>query len=207
MAMQPVRGTTSRPRERGGEEHIAIAFREAADRLGSTLVPNPVLEDARLDPAARLAYALLLRQAATPDGELSVATLGASLGLPAAQALDCLRALLDAGLLSVAERRADGQPSALCLEPLSRRYGREAAAAARAAGSPVPRLRELPERSGVAEPRGAVIPLMTEQRRAYEDRLAARIPVQSPVRAIDPGLRELGLAQARRLRAQLRPEP
>lgn len=205
MATQPLRGTTGRQPARAGEERIAIGFREAADRLGSTTIPNAVLEDARIDPAARLTYALVVRLAAAPGGDLTLASLAASLGQSPAQALDCLRALLEAGLLSISARRPDGQPSALCLEPLARRYGRDPVAAAPAPAGP--RLRELPDRFAVAEPRGAVIPLMTEQRRAFEDRLAARIPVRPADRKIDPGLRALGLTEARRLRAQLRPGP
>jgi len=48
-----------------------------------------------------------------------------------------------------------------------------------------------------------VIPAMTDERRAYEDRLAARIPALAPVPSIDPRLRELGMNRARRLRQQL----
>jgi len=206
MPTQPVRGTPTRPPAQAGEERIAIGFREPGDRLGSTPIPNAVLEDARLDPAARLAYGLLLRLSALPGGDLTVASLATSLGQSAAQALDCLRALLEAGLLSVSARRADGQPSALCLEPLSRRDGSDGVSAVSPAAAG-PRLRGLPDRSAFAEPRGAVIPLMTEQRRAFEDQLAARIPTQPPVRAIDPSVREQGLAEARRLRALLRPDP
>lgn len=206
MATQPLRGTTGRPTARAGEERIAIGFREAGDRLGSTAIPNAVLEDARIDPAARLTYALVVRLAAVPGGDLTLGSLAASLGQPPAQALDCLRALLEAGLLSVSARRPDGQPSALCLEPLARRYGRDPVVSAPAPAGP--RLRELPaDRFAVAEPRGAVIPLMTEHRRAFEDRLAARIPVRPADRKMDPGLRALGLTEARRLRAQLRPDP
>lgn len=208
MAMRPVQGPAMRPvgnrAARPGEERIAIGFREAADQLGSTAVPNAVLADARLDPAARLAYALVLR-GATGQGDLTVASLAESLGQTPAQATNCLRALLEAGLLTITARRPDGQPSALCLEPLSRRYGPERAAAPAPAAT-VAR-REFPDRAALAEPRGAVIPLMTEQRRAFEDRLAARIPLQPSVRKIDPTLRERGLDQARRLRAQLRPDP
>jgi hypothetical protein len=44
---------------------------------------------------------------------------------------------------------------------------------------------------------------MTDERRAYEDRLAARIPALAPIPSIDPRLRELGMDRARRLRRQL----
>jgi hypothetical protein len=188
----------------GAEERMALAFRDGVDQRGFTAVPNVVLEDARLEPGARLAYALLARLAtANPGAEITPASLGALLGQSPRQARDHLRALVEAGLLGIASRRPDGQPAAFCLEPLGRRYG-----AARAAAAPPARGREIfPERGAAPEARGAVIPIMTEQRRAFEDRLAARIPARPPARTIGEAERELGRQRARALREQLLQAP
>jgi hypothetical protein len=188
------------------EERARLRFRDSVEGRGVTVVPNAVLEDTRLDPATRLAYALLTRHAtAEPDAELSTTTLASRLGSNVRQARECLKALVDTGLISIESRRNDGVPTAFCLEPIAARYG--GAAAAPAAGGAA-RGRDVPrDRPGPGEARGAVIPIMTEQRRAYEERLAARIPIRPATPAIDPGLRELGLARSRMLREQLAQQP
>ena len=202
--------TEGAPRAGQADDTLRFRVRDAIESRGHTSVANCLLEDVRLDPAVRLAYILVTRLVACePGAPLSPQSLARVLGTSPGQARDALRALVEAGLLSIEARRPDGQPAALCIEPLASRYGgRGPGQADLAAAGPAPRSREPSrERATPPEARGAVIPIMTDQRRAFEDRLAARIPDLPGVPTIDPARRELGLERARRLREQLRRTP
>ena len=176
-------------------------FRSPLDARGYARM-DPVLEDTDLDLAVRFTYLVVKQQAwSDPDAAVTTDDIALTLGRSPGQAYRYLRELVKAGLLSIDARPFDGQPDTYCLEPLENRYGptsQELPSASAGKGRKIPRTRPASRES-----RGAVIPAMTDERRAYEDRLAARIPPLPPVPSIDPRLRELGKDQARRLRRQL----
>lgn len=187
-----------------GDERALLRFGDPLDDAGVTCLPNIVLEDTRLSALNRLAYGLLLRHATEgSDEELVTTVLASELGVSVREARGCLKALVDAGLLRIETRRSDGVPTAFAIEPLATRYGPGAQSAGGRTQERVP----VRERPAPAELRGAIIPIMTEQRRAYEERLAAKIPPRAAPRVIDPTLRELGLTRARELRAKLATAP
>jgi hypothetical protein len=150
---------------------------------------DAVIEDTDLDIAVRLTY-LIVKQHTWSGAETTLTTdeIARLLGRSPGQAYRYLQELVEAGLLSVESRPFDGQPEIYCLEP----------AGARGKDRKILRVRP-----GSNENRGAVIPPMTDERRRYEDRLAAKIPALPPTPTIDPALRELGMNRARLLRRQL----
>lgn len=217
MSTEPVQARGSAP---AADTVVHLRFR-APVAPQYTRVPNVVLEDLRLEAMVRFTYVILSQQAAGhPGTSLTYGALARLLGTGPRQASGAIQALVEAGLLGT-ERGPAGAPLSVYLEPLERRYPAMAPAGAPAAGAPAPApVRGLPDRPsanldrfaalgerGGNEHRGAVIPAMTDKRRAFEDRLADRIPAEAPVRAIDPALRELGLSRARQLRRQLERPP
>ena len=181
-------------------------FRSPLDARGYARM-DAVIEDTDLDIAVRFTYLIVKQQAwSGPDAALTTDDIARILGRSPGQAYRYLQELVEAGLLSIESKPFDGQPDIYSLEPLEDRYGpsvHEDSPLGIARGT-AGRGRTAPGvRRGSRENRGAVIPAMTDERRAYEDRLAARIPALAPVPSIDPRLRELGLDHARRLRRQL----
>jgi IclR helix-turn-helix domain len=181
-------------------------FRSSPDARGYAPM-DAVIEDTDLDLAVRFTY-LIVKQLAWsgPDAALTTDDIARILGRSPGQAYRYLQELVEAGLLSVESKSFDSQPDIYCLEPLEGRYGpseREGSPMEIAGGIAGKRGKASGVRRGLRENRGAVIPAMTDERRAYEDRLAARIPALAPVPSIDPRLRELGIDRARRLRQQL----
>lgn len=166
-----------------------------------------VIEDTDLDIAVRFTYLIVKQQAwSCPDAALSTDDIARILGRSPGQAYRYLQELVEAGLLSIESRSFDGQPDIYRLEPLEGRYGpsvHEDLPWGIAGGTAGKRGKAPGVRRGSRENRGAVIPAMTDERRAYEDRLAAKIPALAPVPSIDPRLRELGMDRARALRRQL----
>jgi hypothetical protein len=181
-------------------------FRSPPDARGYAPM-DAVIEDTDLDIAVRFTYLIVKQQAwSGPDAALTTDDIARILGRSPSQAYRYLQELVEAGLLSIESKPFDGQPDIYCLAPLEDRYGpsvREDSPLG-IAGGIVGTRRKAPGGPRVSrENRGAVIPAMTDERRAYEDRLAARIPALAPVPSIDPRLRELGMDRARRLRRQL----
>ena len=181
-------------------------FRSPLDARGYARM-DAVIEDTDLDIAVRFTYLIVKQQAwSGPDAALTTDDIARILGRSPGQAYRYLHELVEAGLLSIESKSFDGQPDIYCLAPLEDRYGpsvHEESPLGIAAGT-VGKGRKAPGgRRGLRENRSAVIPAMTDERRAYEDRLAARIPALAPVPSIDPRLRELGMDRARRLRQQL----
>ena len=183
-----------------------IQFRSPLDARGYARM-DAVIEDTDLDLAVRFTYLIVKQQAwSGPDAALTTDDIARILGRSPGQAYRYLQELVQAGLLSIESKPFDGQPDIYCLEPLEGRYGLPVheGSPLGIAGGIAGNLRRAPGvRRGSRENRGAVIPAMTDERRAYEDRLAARIPALAPVPSIDPRLRELGMDRARRLRQQL----
>ena len=180
-------------------------FRSPLDARGYARM-DAVIEDTDLDVAVRFTYLIVKQQAwSCPDAALTTDDIARILGRSPGQAYRYLQELVEAGLLSIESKPFDGQPDLYCLEPLEDRYGPSVHedSPLEIAGGTAGKRRKTPGVRGSRENRGAVIPAMTDQRRAYEDRLAARIPALAPVPSIDPRLRELGLDHARRLRRQL----
>jgi hypothetical protein len=168
---------------------------------------DAVIEDTDLDIAVRFTYLIVKQQAwSAPDAALTTDDLARILGRSPGQAYRYLQELVEAGLLSIESRPFDGQPDIYCVEPLQDRYGPpvdEDSPLGIAGGTAGKRRKAPAVRRGSMENRGAVIPAMTDERRAYEDRLAAKIPALAPIPSIDPRLRELGMDRARGLRRQL----
>jgi hypothetical protein len=168
---------------------------------------DAVIEDTDLDIAVRFTYLIVKQQAwSDPDAALTTDDIARLLGRSPGQAYRYLQELVEAGILSTVSKPFDGQPDIYCLEPLEDRYGpcvHEECPLGTAGGSAGKRRKAPGVRGGSRENRGAVIPAMTDERRAYEDRLAAKIPALAPVPSIDPRLRELGMDRARLLRRQL----
>jgi hypothetical protein len=168
---------------------------------------DAVIEDTDLDIAVRFTYLIVKQQAwSCPDAALTTDDIARILGRSPGQAYRYLQELVEAGLLSIDSKTFDGQPDVYCLGPLEDRYGpsvHEESPLGIAGGAAGKRRKVTGVRRGSRENRGAVIPAMTDERRAYEDRLAAKIPVLAPVPSIDPRLRELGMDRARLLRRQL----
>lgn len=179
-------------------------FRSPAQARGYAPL-DAVFEDTELDVSVRFTYFILKQHAwSAPGAELGTDEIARLLGRSTGQAYRNLLALVDAGLLSIEARAPDGQPDTFVLEPLERRYDSPAGGAAAKANRPIP----LRRRPGTVDNQGAVIPVMTPERRAYEERLAAALPAVSPTKQIDPGIRAVGLARARALREQLQaPHP
>ena len=181
-------------------------FRSSPDARGYAPM-DAVIEDTDLDIAVRFTYLIVKHQAwSGPDAALTTDDIARILGRSPGQAYRYLQELVEAGLLSIESKPFDGQPDIYCLEPLEGRYGpsvHEESPLGIAGGTAGKRRKAPGGRRGLRENRGAVIPAMTDERRAYEDRLAARIPALAPVPSIDPRLRELGMNRARRLRQQL----
>lgn len=175
-------------------------FRSPAEARGYAPL-DPVFEDTELDISVRFTYFILKQRAwAAPGSDLSTDEIARLLGRSPGQAYRNLLALVDAGLLSIEARAPDGQPDTFVLEPLERRYGNPATPPA---PQPASGIRRATRRPGTEDNRGAVLPLMTPERRAYEERLAATLPALAPVTQIDPRLREVGLARSRALKQQL----
>ena len=183
-----------------------LQFRSSLDARGYAPM-DAVIEDTDLDLAVRFTYLIVKQQAwSGPDAALTTDDIARILGRSPGQAYRYLQELVEAGLLSVESKPFDGQPDIYCLEPLEDRYGpslHEDPPLGIAGGTAGKRRKAPGVRRVSRENRGAVIPAMTDERRAYEDRLAARIPARAPVPSIDPRLRELGMDRARRLRRQL----
>jgi hypothetical protein len=181
-------------------------FRSPPDARGYAPM-DAVIEDTDLDIAVRFTYLIVKQQAwSGPDTALTTDDIARILGRSPGQAYRYLQELVEAGLLSIESKPFDGQPDIYCLARLEDRYGpsvSEDSPLGIAGGIAGTRRRGPGGRRGSRENRGAVIPAMTDERRAYEDRLAARIPALTPVPSIDPRLRELGMDRARRLRRQL----
>jgi hypothetical protein len=194
------------------EASVRLRFRSGAQGCGHTSVPNAVLSDLRLDLVARFTYAVLLQQVSTDrSAPLSIGELARILGIGTRQSSAALQALVQAGLIGV-ERDAEDQSVIYCLEPLENRYGpggngRQESPRPESTRGALPRRSGPADRPGSNETRGAVMPVMTDRRRAFEERLAASMPVSAPERTIDPVLRELGLTRARLLREQLKRSP
>src|ERR1700737_1297701 len=183
-----------------------IQFRSPLDARGYARM-DAVIEDTDLDIAVRFTYLIVKQQAwSAPDAALTTDDLARILGRSPGQAYRYLQELVEAGLLSIESKPFDGQPDIYCLEPPEDRYGPSLHEdlPLGITGETAGKRRKTPGvRLGTRENRGAVIPAMTDERRAYEDRLAERIPALAPVPSIDPRLRELGMDRARRLRRQL----
>lgn len=181
-------------------------FRSPPDARGYAPM-DAVIEDTDLDIAVRFTYLIVKQQAwSGPDAALTTDDIARILGRSPGQAYRYLQELVEAGLLSIESKPFDGQPDIYCLAPLEDRYGpsvSEDSPLGIAGGIAGTRRKAPGARRGLRQNRGAVIPAMTDERRAYEDRLAARIPALAPVPSIDPRLRELGMDRARRLRRQL----
>jgi hypothetical protein len=181
-------------------------FRSPLDARGYARM-DAVIEDTDLDIAVRFTYLIVKQHAwSGPDAALTTDDIARILGRSPGQAYRYLQELVEAGLLSIESKLFDGQPDIYCLEPLEDRYGpsvHEDSPLGIAGGTAGKRRKAPGVRRGSRENRGAVIPAMTDERRAYEDRLAARIPALAPIPSIDPRLRELGMDRARRLRRQL----
>ena len=179
-------------------------FRSPAEPRGYAPL-DPVFEDTELDLSVRFTYYILKQHAwSAPGADLGTDEIARLLGRSAGQAYRNLLALVDAGLLSIEARAPDGQPDTFVLEPLERRYDSPTPGAGAKTNRPIP----LRRRPGSGDNPGAVIPVMTPERRAYEERLAAVLPVGSPTKQIDPRVREVGLARAKALREQLQaPNP
>lgn len=186
---------------------VTFRFRSAPSARGHTCVPNVVLSDIQLEMAARFAYVVALQQASA-DGAapLSPGGLARILGISTRQSSLGLQSLVQAGLLGV-ECNPEDQSVVYCLEPLENRYGPGEHRRPGSSGAPGPTRSGPAGRPGSNDNRGAVIPVMTDRRRAFEDRLSASIPASAPERTIDPALRELGLTRARLLREQLQRLP
>ena len=177
-------------------------FRSPLDVHGYARM-DAVIEDTDLDIAVRFTYLIVKQQAwSAPDAALTTDDIARILGRSPGQAYRYLQELVEAGLLSIESKPFDGQPDIYSLEPLEDRYGPSVHENS-ALGIAGKRRKTTGARRGSRENRGAVIPAMTDERRAYEDRLAVRIPALAPVPSIDPRLRELGMDRARRLRRQL----
>ncbi|HEU5001254.1 MAG TPA: hypothetical protein VFW71_00550 [Actinomycetota bacterium] len=191
--IQPVRPSD------GARPAARARFRSPAEARGYAPL-DPVFEDTELDLSVRFTYFILKQHAwSAPGTDLGTDEIARLLGRSTGQAYRNLLALVDAGLLSIDARAPDGQPDTFILEPLEERY-RERPPGPEAKGNrPIPFRR----RPGTDDNRGAVLPLMTPERRAYEERLAAGLPPGVPAKPIDPHLRELGLARSRALRRQL----
>jgi len=168
---------------------------------------DAVIEDTDLDIAVRFTYLIVKQQAwSGPDAALTTDDIARILGRSPGQAYRYLQELVEVGLLSIESKSFDGQPDIYCLEPLEGRYGpavHEESPLGIAGGTAGKGRRAPGGRRGLRENRSAIIPAMTDERRAYEDRLAARIPALAPVPSIDPRLRQLGMDRARQLRQQL----
>jgi hypothetical protein len=181
-------------------------FRSPLDARGYARM-DVVIEDTDLDIAVRFTYLIVKQQAwSCPDAALTTDDIARILGRSPGQAYRYLQEVVEAGLLSIESKTFDGQPDVYCLGPLEDRYGpsvHEESPLAIAGGAAGKRRKSTGVRRGSRENRGAVIPAMTDERRAYEDRLAAKIPALAPVPSIDPRLRELGIDRARLLRRQL----
>jgi hypothetical protein len=181
-------------------------FRSPPDARGYARM-DAVIEDTDLDIAVRFTYLIVKQQAwSGPDAALTTDDIARILGRSPGQAYRYLQELVEAGLLNIESKPFDEQPDIYCLAPLEHRYGpsvHEDSPLGMAGGVAGNRRKAPGVRRGSRENRGAVIPAMTDERRAYEDRLAARIPALAPVPGIDPRLRELGMDRARRLRRQL----
>lgn len=189
------------------EGPVRLQFRSGVAASGHTCVPNVVLNDVRLELAARFAYAVLLQHASGErSAPLSLGELSRILGIGTRQSSAALQGLVQAGLLGI-EREGDAQSVTYFLEPLESRYGPGGNQPPATGSRGGPSRFGSADRPGTNEARGAVIPVMTDRRRAFEDRLAASIPTSVPERTIDPALRELGLARARLLREQLKALP
>lgn len=193
----PTRGTTA-----GRANGARFRFSSPVDVRGYARL-DAVFEDTDLEIALRYTYFIVKQHAWTnQESALTTDEIGRLLGRSPAQAYRYLQELVEAGLLSIASRPFDGQPDIYCLEPLESRYGPGVQADAPGQLT-LTKTRGLRGRQTTSENRGAVIPVTTDERRAYEARLAARIPSLAPVRKIDPHLREVGLDRARTLRQQL----
>jgi len=183
-----------------------LRFRSSLDARGYAPM-DAVIEDTDLDLAVRFTYLIVKQQAwSGPDAALTTDDIARILGRSPGQAYRYLQELVQAGLLSIESKSFDGQPDIYCLAPLEDRYGPAVHedSPLGMAGGVAGKGRKAPGgRRGLRENRSAVIPAMTDERRAYEDRLAARIPALAPIPSIDPRLRELGMDRARRLRRQL----
>ena len=175
----------------GNRDHLPAArfrFRTPVDALGYTEL-DAVFEDTSLDVVVRYTYLIVKQHAWAGTGTpLTTEEIARLLGRSPGQAYRALQELLEAGLLSV-------DPDGYCLEPPETRYG--------PAG---PGRRPRPPR-GPRDQRGAVLPITTDERRAFEDYLAFQSSGPAAPPRIDEADREKGLTHARRLREQLSSHP
>lgn len=177
-------------------------FRSPLDSRGYVRL-DAVFEDTELDIVLRFTYLIVKQYAwSGAEGPLTTDEIGRLLGRTPGQAYRYLQELVEAGLLSIDARPA-GEPELYCLEPLERRYG-EAVTGDAPGQLSISRIRAGQRaRVGTRENRGAIMPVTTDERRAFEEHLAARTLTIPPPHSIDPGERERGRARARQLREQL----